>query len=150
MRLYISETVCGCTRMAVVATLGVALALAANSMIQQRTTPSVGFEALVFREGPKATWTDHWGNAFIVQIDSKHAWSLNGRAVSPTGLEQALGEQLCRRTQRVILFDASPHISYGEAVQAIDTIHSARPTYVAVITPEMKKIDSDRFYLKKP
>ena len=65
MRLYISETVCGCTRMAVVATLGVALALAANSMIQQRTTPSVGFEALVFREGPKATWTDHWGNAFI-------------------------------------------------------------------------------------
>ena len=137
-------------RYSLVAVAIVGVALVTTLPLRQKTTPSVGLEVLIPTEGPKVRLTDHWGNTSIVQIDSKHVWSLNGKTLPSADLERALTEQVCHGTARVVFLDASPDIGYGEAIRAVEAIRSACGLNVAVITPAMKKLDSDRFYLKKP
>jgi biopolymer transport protein ExbD len=132
-----------------VAVLVVVVAFIALPLLHRRAT-SVGFEVLVLKEGPKVAYTDHWGNVLVVHIDGDHSWSLNSQKLSRSELRHVLEERLCRRAEKVVLFDGNSDITFDEAAQAIDTIRTACPTTIALVTPNVKKIDPDRLYLPDP
>lgn len=104
----------------------------------------------MLREGPKATWTDHWGNALVVHIDEDHSWGLNSEKFSRTELRRALEERLCRRAEKIVIFEGRSNIAFSEAAEAIDVIQSACPTAVALLTPNSKKVGFERLYLPIP
>ncbi len=118
--------------------------------LRHRPARSVGFAVLLLNEGPKAAWTDHWGNALVVHVDRGGSWGLNTQKVTPTELKRELQDRLCWRAQTVVLFEADSEIPFHEAARAIDAIHSACETKVALITPNEKKVGFDRLYLPTP
>ena len=136
-------------------TVGLVLVLAVATAVtllprKHRAARPVGFEVLLLKQGPRATLTDHWENALVVHVDHDHSWGLNNQKLSPTDLKEELQHRLCRRAEKVVLFEGDSEISFSEAAKAMDTIQSACPSAVALITPNAKKVGFDRLYLPAP
>jgi biopolymer transport protein ExbD len=124
----------------------IAVAIAVGSQFAPGS-PSVGFQVLLLKEGRNATGTDIWGNVQVVHIDHDHSWGLNSQKLSQPELKNALQQSICRRTEKVVLIDADPNTAFSEVAEALDTVQSACPTTVALITPNSKKIGMGRLYL---
>lgn len=128
--------------------LAVALSFAAiwAGFLMISIRPSTGLPVVLVDSRAASDVTDIWGTVLVVQVDSQAEYRLNGRHLAPAELRRELRATLCRRAERVVLFESSPDVSYATAVAAIEDIHSACPTFVALITPQMKaKPGSERY-----
>ena len=88
-------------------------------------------EAVVWVKSP-------WPDALEVYVRAPARFFVNGQEVSRTDLAAKLTEQLSRRAEWTVYFEAERDITYGEAVYAIATIQGCGAKLIWV-TPKMRE-----------
>ena len=93
--------------------------------------------------------TNPWPDTLEVYVRAPARFFVNGQEVSRDELHAKLTEQLVRRPEWTVYFEADPDITYMEAVYAIDTIQACGGKLVW-ITPKMRENWQQRFRESKP
>ena len=79
-----------------------------------------------------------WPDALEVYVRAPRHFFINGHEVSRADLHAKLIEQLSRRVEWTVYFEAAPDVAYGEAIYAIDTIQGCGAN-LNWITPKMRE-----------
>ena len=88
-------------------------------------------EAVVWEKSP-------WPDTLAVYVRAPARFFLNGHEVSRTDLPAKLTEQLSRRAEWTVYFEAESDVSYGEAIYAIATIQACGAKLIW-ITPRTRE-----------
>jgi len=88
-------------------------------------------DAVVWEKSP-------WPNSLEVYVDTPARFFINGQEVGRNDLHAKLMEELERRAEWTVYFEADPDIAYMNAVYAIDTIQACGAKLIW-ITPKMRR-----------
>ncbi len=90
---------------------------------QPITTGITVHVALASRQG--GGLYDPWLQAIVVRTDAQHRFYLNSKLISLDRLPSAIAESFRTRANWTVYIEGDPNASYGDVVQAADSVRSA-------------------------